>query len=57
MYEKAHDTLWEMKKQESLSKMRHPVLCYELTMDGRTQRGLVACASIDDYQSIPIRRA
>ncbi len=24
---------------------------YELTMDGRTQTGLVACASIDDYQN------
>ena len=24
---------------------------YELTMDGRVQTGLVACASIDDYQN------
>lgn len=29
---------------------------YELTMDGRSQTGIVACASIDDYQSGVIRK-
>lgn len=29
---------------------------YELTMDGRTQTGLVACASIDDYLDGTIRK-
>lgn len=29
---------------------------YELTMDGRTQTGIVACASIDDYASNVIKK-
>lgn len=29
---------------------------YELTMDGRVQTGLVACASIDDYESNVIKK-
>lgn len=29
---------------------------YELTMDGRTQTGLVACASVDDYESNVIKK-
>lgn len=29
---------------------------YELTMDGRTQTGIVACASIDDYQNGVIKK-
>ena len=29
---------------------------YELTMDGRSQTGIVACASIDDYQSGVIKK-
>lgn len=29
---------------------------YELTMDGRTQTGIVACASIDDYSSNVIKK-
>ena len=29
---------------------------YELTMDGRVQTGLVACASIDDYQNNVIKK-
>lgn len=29
---------------------------YELTMDGRTQTGLVACASIDDYENNIIKK-
>lgn len=29
---------------------------YELTMEGRSQTGLVACASIDDYQNQVIRK-
>jgi len=29
---------------------------YELTMDGRTQTGIVACASIDDYQNNIIKK-
>ncbi|MDC7280089.1 DUF1015 family protein [Butyrivibrio fibrisolvens] len=29
---------------------------YELTMDGRSQTGIVACASIDDYQNSVIKK-
>lgn len=29
---------------------------YELTMDGRAQTGIVACASIDDYQNNVIKK-
>ncbi len=29
---------------------------YELTMDGRTQTGIAACASIDDYQNAVIKK-
>ncbi len=29
---------------------------YELTMDGRSQTGIVACASIDDYQNNVIKK-
>lgn len=29
---------------------------YELTMDGRTQTGIVACSSIDDYQNNVIKK-
>ena len=29
---------------------------YELTMDGRTQTGIVACASIDDYENNVIKK-
>lgn len=29
---------------------------YELTMDGRSQTGIVACVSIDDYQELVIKR-
>ena len=57
VYEKAHDTLWEMKKQGEFVKDEAPCFyVYELTMDGRTQRGLVACASIDDYQTGVIKK-
>ena len=47
VYEKAHDTLWEMKKQGEFVQDEAPCFyVYELTMDGRTQRGLVALSLI-----------
>ncbi|MDO5422533.1 MAG: DUF1015 domain-containing protein [Eubacteriales bacterium] len=52
VYQKAHDTLWEMVEKGEF--VRDPAPCfylYELTMQGRTQTGLVACASIDDYEN------
>ena len=57
VYERAARTLaaWQ---QEGILK-EDPEECYylyELTMNGRAQTGIVACASIDDYQSGVIAR-
>jgi uncharacterized protein (DUF1015 family) len=50
VYQKAHDRLWEMVDQGEFIKDDSPsYYIYELTMDGRTQTGLTACVSIDDY--------
>ena len=49
-YEKAKDLLEEMKERGDF--VQDAVSCcylYELTMEGRSQTGIVACASIDDY--------
>ncbi|MDY3920471.1 MAG: DUF1015 family protein [Candidatus Limivivens sp.] len=57
VYKKAHDTLWEMVEKGEF--VRDPKPCYylyELTMQGRTQTGLVACASIDDYENGVIKK-
>lgn len=50
VYEKARDMLKEWQEQGIL--VSDPAECYyiyELTMDGRAQTGIVACASVDDY--------
>lgn len=50
VYQKAHDMLWEQVGRGIYRK--DDTACYylyELTMDGRAQTGLVACASVDDY--------
>lgn len=50
VYQKAHDLLWEMVENGSLVKEKRACYyIYELTMDGRSQTGLVACSSVDDY--------
>lgn len=57
VYERAHDTLWEMI--EAGDFVQEKTACYyvyELTMDGRTQTGITACASIDDYQNGVIKK-
>lgn len=57
VYQRAHDTLWGMVQDGSF--IREDKKCYyiyELTMNGRVQTGLVACASIDDYLSGVIKR-
>ena len=57
VYEKAHDLLWEKIKKGDF--LREEVPCYyiyELTMDGRVQTGIVACASIDDYENQVIKK-
>lgn len=57
VYKKAHDLLWEMVEDGSF--IRDEKKCYyiyELTMNGRVQTGIVACAAIDDYLSGVIKR-
>lgn len=50
VYTKAHDMLWEMVEDGSFVRDEQPCYyIYELTMNGRTQTGITACASIDDY--------
>ena len=57
VYERARDTLWDMvKKGEFVQDKEECFYLYELTMNGRSQTGLVACASIDDYESGVIRK-
>lgn len=50
VYQKAHDLLWQMINDGNFVQEDKPVYyLYELTMNGRVQTGIVACASIDDY--------
>lgn len=50
VYEKAHDLLWQMVEEGMLIKEeKECYYVYELTMDGRSQTGITACASVDDY--------
>lgn len=57
VYQKAHDMLWEMVAQGDFVKdSRACYYIYELTMQGRVQDGLVACASIDDYLNGVIKK-
>lgn len=57
VYEKAASMLKEQKAKGIY--VQEEEVCfylYELTMDGRSQTGLVACASIDDYQNQIIKK-
>ena len=57
VYQKAHDLLWGMVEDSSFVKEEKSCYyIYELTMDGRTQTGIVACASIDDYEQGVIKK-
>ncbi|MCI1654581.1 MAG: DUF1015 domain-containing protein [Lachnospiraceae bacterium] len=57
VYRKAHDLLWEMVDCGDFVREETPCYyIYELTMNGRTQTGITACASIDDYQNGVIRK-
>lgn len=57
VYQKAHDLLWEMVDNGEFVREEKPCYyLYELTMDGRSQTGLVACASIDDYKNNLIKK-
>ena len=57
VYEKAHDLLWEkIAKGDFLREDAPSYYIYELTMEGRVQTGIVACASIDDYEHQVIKK-
>lgn len=57
VYEKASSMLGEMLQNGELLKEEHPAYyVYQLVMDGRSQTGIAACASVDDYQDQTIKR-
>ncbi len=57
VYERARDTLREMLSDGSFIEDPEPCYyLYALTFAGRTQTGIVGCASIDDYLNGTIRR-
>ncbi|MCD8036291.1 MAG: DUF1015 family protein [Clostridiales bacterium] len=57
VYEKAKENLNAMADKGILVKDEKPMLyIYELTMDGRSQTGLVACTSIDEYMNGIIKK-
>ena len=57
VYQKAHDMLWDMIERNIFIQEKKPVYyIYELTMNGRIQTGIVACASIDDYLNQVIKK-
>lgn len=57
VYQKAHDLLWEkINKGDFLREEKDCYYIYELTMDGRVQTGIVATASIDDYENQIIKK-
>ncbi len=57
VYQKAHDMLWEKIENGDFIQDEKPCYyIYEQTMNGRTQTGIVACASIDDYLNGVIKK-
>lgn len=57
VYERAHSLLQEFIQKGYFVKEEKPCYyLYELTMNGRTQTGLVGCASIDDYMNQVIKK-
>ena len=57
VYEKARDSLQEMIKDGILIKEgQNCYYVYELTMNGRSQTGIVGCAAIDDYLNNIIKK-
>ncbi|MBO5325305.1 MAG: DUF1015 domain-containing protein [Lachnospiraceae bacterium] len=57
VYDKAKEMLWDrVAKGEYVQENEKCYYVYELVMDGRSQVGIVACASIDDYQNNIIKK-
>ncbi len=57
VYHRAKELLQEMMEDGTfITEDKEGYYVYELIMDGRSQTGLVACASIDDYLSNKIKK-
>ena len=57
VYKKAHDMLWEMiDNGEFVREEKDCYYIYELIMNGRSQSGIVAKASVDDYLEEVIKK-
>ncbi len=57
VYEKAHDLLWQWVEEGRFVRDEKPCYyLYELTMNGHVQTGIMACASIDDYERGVIKK-
>lgn len=57
VYEKASSLLWErIEKGDFIQEEKPCFYLYEQVMDGRSQTGIVACASIDDYNNNIIKK-
>ncbi len=57
VYRKARETLADMlERGDFIRDPDEAYYLYELTMDGRSQTGIVACASVDDYLENRIKK-
>ena len=57
VYDKAREELWtRIEKGDFVQDEKNCYYIYELTMDGRSQTGIVAVSSIDDYQNNIIKK-
>lgn len=57
VYEKARENLQGLMKDNVLVQDEEPCLyIYQLTMQGRSQSGLVVCTSIDEYTDNTIKK-
>lgn len=57
VYQKAKEIYQQMKEEEIfISDTKQCYYIYQLTMDGRKQTGIVACASVDDYLNNVIKK-
>lgn len=57
VYEKAKELLDSMIEKGEFVKEEKPCYyIYELTMNGRTQTGITACANVDDYENEVIKK-
>ncbi len=57
VYNKARELLWErVENRDFIREEKSCYYIYELTMSGRVQTGIVACAAIDDYKNNVIKK-